>query len=451
MSSHSSTYDVVVIGAGIGGLFSAYELTESTDLDILLVEKGEPINERSVSEYEVAQEEVLRGVGGAGGWSDGKITLDPYVGTNGARLLDLPEETLEELTQEALEVFEEFTPFGETYGDDVEAEEATTEIDIEAYEGLHVGTDGIRAFSHNLFEHVEETEADIWLRTSVEDVTGDGPYEITCEQAEEEVTVGADMVVNASGLEGAAFTESLMHDHGVELATREADIGIRLETDEEVFSKLEDDVYDFKFYHEATDSDIEVRSFCVNHRGDVVTEYHKELGINAVNGHSRVNLKKENSNLAILATIPTDDQFGDPIEFVRETARDLNGSGHPLYQPLSDFLDEDLPERDGPFNDNVVHGDIRERLPEPVYSAYEQYIRKLDEEFPLSDYGGTIYAPEVKYFQYKMPLTQRARIPETDLYVVGNAAGRTSDLMGAAVLALRACSDIEARVVPADG
>ena len=330
-------YDIIIIGCGIAGLFTAYTLLKYLkNKQILILEKGGRIEERICSEGTKCSSfsycPVLCGVGGAGSFSDGKITLDPYIGTHHKNLLNLPTKTISIYINQVHVIIKKVIPYGVYYGTDVSRK--ISDIEIMGYRGYHIGTDGVRILIKDLYNQISkkcnillQNEA-ININFSTEKINK--KYSVTYKRKNKIWQVFGDHLVIATGLEGTAFTEKILKDFNLVSKLRNSDIGIRLETCYEVFEKFMHNFYDFKIYYKS--NNIDLRTFCVNHRGYVLTENHIGLNIKGVNGHSYIHKKSDNTNLSILATISLK-KVSDPPLFVRNLARTINreSKNYPAY------------------------------------------------------------------------------------------------------------------------
>jgi len=452
----NKNYDVVIVGCGLGGLFSAHTLIDKSNKRILILEKGTnlegrycPPNNKCCSKQCC---DILCGVGGAGGFSDGKITLAPRIGTHYEKLLNLPETAITNLVSKVLEIIQKNVPNGIYYGAYEDKHKTSDRIKIEGYKGYHIGTDGIQELVKKLYANISRN-CEISLNSDVIEIEHVGKsdnYGIIYMQNNEVKKAIAPYVILAPGLEGSVFIENNLKKLGICLNSHPADIGIRIEVHHEVFTKLMDNLYDFKIYYSS--SDVNLRTFCVNHMGYVLTENHRQLGISGVNGHAYLHNKTSNTNFAILATI-TSEYSDDPPKFVRNLARSINqaGKGYPIYQTLDSFLGTTTSinqKRDiQRTNTKVRYANIKELLPTFLYKSFRKFLLELIEAFPkMQRYQSYIYAPEIKYFQYKVPLTPNSNIPDTNIYVIGNASGYTANLMGAAVMGLIAAKDINNKI-----
>jgi uncharacterized FAD-dependent dehydrogenase len=256
----------------------------------------------------------------------------------------------------------------------------------------------------------------------------------------------------AGGLMGTTWFEGQLRAAGANLAAGPADIGIRLETSAKALAPFIGEFYDFKVSH-TSPTGLDVRSFCVNGNGFVVNEYHRPLGIRGVNGHSFLNHHSGLSNLAILATV--DEAFApDPKAFVRQVARAVNmgAGGYPVRQTLAGFMPDRAtaqPWGIAASNPKTRPGRLDQMLPSILYEAFASYIRALGEVLPPVLAPDTvIYAPEIKYYNYRVPVDRRtwesSDIP--GLFVVGNAAGYTASFSAAALTGMIAGQAVAQRI-----
>ena len=337
---------VLLIGAGPACLFAADQLRLAGVPDVIVVEKGKPMPARTCpadAACECPLCDVLEGEGGAGSFSDGKITLSATRGTHGKQLFGGPQE---ELLAEVEATVRAFAPGGISYPP-VPALTALTGheesgLRFESYPLLHVGSDGIRRFGEGYSAFLRNNGVRILTGVEARELLVDGGHAAGAvlyeRRSRRTWPLHADTVVVGAGLVGTAWLENQLRAHGIALATGPADIGIRLETSAAALEPFIGEFYDFKIT-QTSSAGLTVRSFCVNGNGFIVSEYHRPLGIRAVNGHSFLDRRSGRSNLAILATI---DQSvtADPKGYVRQVARDVNAAaaGYPGRQNLAGFL-----------------------------------------------------------------------------------------------------------------
>ncbi|WP_239376976.1 FAD-dependent protein [Frankia sp. Cj5] len=455
-----STCSVLIIGAGPAGQFCADQLLQAGIDNIVIVDKGKDMTGRVCPESpscECPLCDVLEGDGGAGSFSDGKITLSATRGTHGQTLFRPNDESLLGLIDETIR---RFAPAGITYPPaptptGLDGPAGTAPLRFDSYPLLHVGSDGIRAFGQRYSRHLQN--AGVTLLTGVEAcelvIDDDGAAGAVVYDRRHRVrwTIAARAVCAATGLAGTPWLENQLRTVGVGLATGPADIGIRLETTVAALEPFISAFYDFKVAYTAP-SGLAVRSFCVNGDGYVVNEYHRALGIRGVNGHSFLDRASGLSNLAILATLD-ETVTADPKAHVRTLAATINAAtgGYPIRQHLAEFLPEGPSAPAAgvvPSNQKTRPGRLQEILPATLYAAFAGYISALAAVLPpVAAVDTVIYAPEIKYYNYRVPV-DRDTWESSDvagLYVVGNAAGYTASLSAAALTGIIAGRAIAAR------
>lgn len=452
-------HDVVIIGSGPAGLFCAGQLAEAGLTDVIVIEQGKGMPRRICPQSPVCDCrpcDVLEGEGGAGSFSDGKITLSPTRGTHGKALFTPGQERYLALVEREIRRFTpavvDYPPISDL---SVLPESPGQGLAFESYPLIHVGSDGIRAFGQAYAAHLRQAGVSIRLGQQATALIVEGGHAagamVRDRRTRREYRIDAGDVVVGCGLAGVAWLEDELRRAGVRLLTGPADFGIRLETTAAALAPFIEEFYDFKVSHEA--AGIGLRSFCVNGGGYVVAEYHRCLGIRGVNGHSYLGDHSGMSNLAILATI-TEDHHRDPKGYVRQLARQINAAadGYPLRQPLGELLpDAGPPAGVRLSNPKSRPGRLCDVLPARLFEAFCSYIRALAKVLPPVLAADTVlYAPEIKYYAYRCPI-DAATWESTDvagLYLVGNAAGYTASLSAAALSGIIAANAIAGRARP---
>ena len=461
MDNRDPAPDVLIIGSGPAGLFCAGRLREAGVGNVLVIEQGKAMRRRICPDSALCDCrpcDVLEGEGGAGSFSDGKITLSPTRGTHGKQLFT-PSQAL--LLGRVEEIIRRFAPAVVDYppAQDLAALRGheDTGLAFDSYPLIHLGSDGIRDFGRAYAAHLQQAGVQLatgtqatQLLTSSGQVAG---VAVQHRHARAETVIHTPQVVAAGGLAGTAWLEDQLSEAGVRLQTGPADFGIRLETTTAALSTFTGEFYDFKLTRH-TDG-IGLRSFCVNGDGFIAAEYHRGLGIRGVNGHSYLGRKSGQSNLAIVATI-TQDHHADPKAYVRHLAARVNATtgGYPIRQQLAGLLPGCLPPAGVQVtNPKTRPGRLQDVLPAELLSAFCGYIEALGQVEPaVLAADGLVYAPEIKYYAYQVPVD--AGWQSTDiagLYVIGNAAGYTASLSAAALTGIIAADAITGGAPAAPG
>ncbi len=447
---------VLILGSGPAGLFAAEQLVRAGIRDVMVVEKGVAMARRVCpdgSGCDCRLCDVLEGEGGAGSFSDGKITLSATRGTHAQRLFSAEQETL---LDEVEATIRRFVTRGVDYAP-VAALSALAgheeHLRGESYRLLHVGSDGVREFGERYSRFLQDDGVTVATGVEAAGLTiVDGAVRgavLRDRRTRTAYEVQADAVIAAVGMVGTPWLEYELRRAGVRLQTGPADIGIRVETSAAALDPLIGEFYDFKVAH-TSQAGVTARSFCVNGDGYIVNEYHRPLGVRGVNGHSFLDRRSGLSNLAVLATID-EGLNADPKAYVRQLARSVNAGaqGYPVRQPLAEFA-PDLacgpPIGFAPSNPKTRPGRLDRLLPPVLAEAFTSYLAALGAALPpLLAPDTVLYAPEIKYYNYRVPIQtgtwESSNI--AGLYVVGNAAGYTASLSAAAltgIIAGQACA-----------
>lgn len=460
----------LIIGAGPAGLFCAEELLRKGHAanEIMIVDSGLPMQERQCPRSKKCDCEtcdILEGVGGAGGFSDGKMTLSLDRGTQTESIFRSEDESILALIDDKMIEYggegKYYKPVAEDAKSDFYDKVESAGFKFGTYKLRHFGSDGARRMIINQEMSLRSRGVKFLLSTKVNglmwynDCRSDakviGAYMSTrCEDH----CVLADHIIIATGLQGEPWVREQASLMGIDLLGGPAGIGMRLETPAENLSALFDTFYDFKLELETPIG--QLRSFCCNREGYIVNENHKELMIRNVNGHSNLsaNLKSKSSNFAIIAKVNSD-QTGDvsPQEWVRTVACQINqaANGLPIVQYASDFING-IASDAGALEVNPVRTnrqtcagiDMSRHMPTDLRRSFSQFLITLDDVLPHGlDEDAIVYGPEIKYYGNRFPVDNNwASIDAENLYVVGNASGYLDSYVAAAASGVIAARDI---------
>jgi uncharacterized FAD-dependent dehydrogenase len=450
VGNHDPAPDVLIIGSGPAGLFCAGRLREAGVRNILVIEQGKAMRRRICPDSALCDCrpcDVLEGEGGAGSFSDGKITLSATRGTHGKQLFTPQQATLLGRVEQ---IIRRFTPavadYPPTQNPTALCGHEDTGLAFDSYPLLHLGSDCIRDFGRAYAAHLQQAGVHLAMGTQATRLLASNGRVagFRDRRARAETVIHTPHVVAGCGLAGAAWLEDQLRAAGVRLQTGPADFGIRLETTTAALSTFIGEFYDFKLTLHA--GEIGLRSFCVNGDGFIAAEYHRRLGIRGVNGHSFLGRKSGHSNLAIVATI-TQEHHADPKAYVRELAAHVNAAanGYPIRQQLASLLPGCQPSAGVRVtNPKTRPGRLQDVLPATLLAAFCGYIEALGEVEPaVLAADGLVYAPEIKYYAYQVPVDSSWQsIDIAGLYVIGNAAGYTASLSAAALTGIIAADAI---------
>lgn len=444
---------VGIIGAGPAGLFAAHEIAERTNAEIHIFDQGRSMSHRRCPSSSLCVCDtcgILCGGGGAGGFSDGKITLSPLRGVHGERVFTGEQEDLLKRLDESIVRWG--TKGTYTSPQDVDMGDIPVEYEQTTYPLRHIGSDGMQLWSRRFVDHLEQKHGVVFdwgvQITGLVSERGGGK----AVQTKEGRYAFFDTIMLATGLAGTPWLEAILGSLGVQLqANHSADIGIRLEARRDYLNPLLRYFYDFKVEMEGAQG-IKFRSFCVNGGGYIVNERHS-LGFRTVNGASMHSKSTRYSNMAILATIPT--SFHTHPRFkVRQWAARMQMDEYPMRQRLGEFMRSGqggvigYPGAAEPTNPKTREGDVREAMLPVLAEGFTSFIQGLQKAAPLIVHPDNwVYAPELKYWAYKVPVSEDWEIGGLPgIYALGNASGHTASFSGAALSGMVAGRGVAAKV-----
>ncbi len=455
-------YDVIIIGAGPAGIFTALELSSQAKLDIVILEKGPDIEKRHCPARRPGGHcthcqpcFLLCGWGGAGAFSDGKLTLSPAVGGHLAELLG--DEGTSSLIKEVDETFVKFGATGPIYGtndDDIERLEkraALAGLRLISFPIRHLGTERSREILTAMRDELSGHGVEIRTRTKVSKILVENWQAAGVETAKGEVIEGKYVVV-APGREGAPWLKEVSSQLNLSLSRNPVDLGVRVELPAEVLAPLTDLVYEPKLHYYSRAFDDKVRTFCVCPYGEVVTEYADE--VMTVNGHSYANRRTENTNFAILVSKTFTEPFKEPIAYGKYIARlaNLLGDGV-IVQRLGDLQQgrRSTPERLArslvtPTLRDATPGDLNLVLPYRYVVNILEMLEALDKLAPgVSSRHTLLYGVEVKFYSSRLELSKSLETEVENLFAAGDGAGVTRGLVQASASGLLVARGILAR------
>lgn len=461
--------DVLVIGAGPAGIFSALELTKHrSDLNILIVDKGNTIEKRKCPARETGVCKnctpcaITSGWSGAGAFSDGKLSLSPAVG---GRLTEyMREGKAQELIDYADSIYRGFGARDSVHGldtrrvEEIQYEASRYNIQLIHSPVRHLGTELAAEVLRSMYEHlVNNTRTEFWelsevidILTAPEGITG---ARIKKRGQEEIIEVRARYVVVAPGRGGASWLTEQTVRLGIETENNEVDIGVRVEVPNSILDHLTKDLYEPKLVYYSDTFELKTRSFCVN-PGGVVSEEHYDGGIAVVNGHSYADpaRKTSNTNFALLVSTRFTRPFNQPIEYGRYIARLANmlTGGGVMVQRLGDLLqgrrtDESRLRKSTtvPTMKSAVPGDLSYVLPERYLISLTETLRAFDNIAPgLYSRNTLLYGVEVKFYSSKVKVNNNFETAIPRLYAIGDGAGITRGLMQASTTGIVVARDL---------
>ncbi len=450
--------DVIIIGAGPAGIFTALEMIKSgSKKSITIIEKGAPIEKRSCPKHKTKTCvnckpycHITTGFSGAGAFSDGKLSLSYEVGG------DLPSLIGEDLAQETIHYTDKiYLDFGadskiEGVGNDEEVKEIRKRA-IKAGLKLvdcpirHLGTEKAQDIYLAIENYLRDKGVELLFGYECKDLIikeGICSGVVVCKGNNEEVIEGKDIVV-ATGRRGADWLEKLCAEHEIAHQPGTVDIGVRVEVRNEIMEKVNKVLYESKLIGYPQPFKNKVRTFCQNPGGFVSQEnYDNNLAV--VNGHSYKELKSNNTNLAILVSHNFSEPFNQPIDYAVKVGELTNmlGAGHIMVQRFGDILDgkrtwaKELAQSNvRPTLPDAVAGDITAAMPYRAMMNIINFIKAVDEVVPGFASGETLlYSPELKFYSNRVKMDKDFNTNVKGLYCLGDSSGWTRGLMMASVM-----------------
>lgn len=450
--------DVVIIGAGPAGIFTALELIrKGSKKKITICEKGAAIENRRCPKSKTRQCvnckpycHITTGFSGAGAFSDGKLSLSCEVGG------DLPSLIGEDLAQETINYADSiYLEFGaDTHVEGVGNSEEVKQIRARAIQaGLklvdcpirHLGTEKAQEIYYAIEQYLLNNGVEILFGCECRNlILEDGVCRgVQVARKGEELEIFAERTVVATGRRGADWLERICAEHNIAHQPGTVDIGVRVECRNEIMEKVNEVLYESKLIGYPKPFKNKVRTFCQNPGGFVSQEnYDNNLAV--VNGHSYKDLKSNNTNLSILCSHNFSVPFNQPIAYAQKVGELTNmlGAGHILVQRFGDILDgkrtwqKELAQSNvKPTLPDAVAGDITAAMPYRAMTNIINFIQAMDHVVPgFASYETLLYSPELKFYSNRVKMDENFTTSIKGLHCLGDSSGWTRGLMMASVM-----------------
>ena len=450
-------YDVIIIGAGPGGIFTAYELTQRCpELRVAVFEAGHALNRRRCpidgdkvkSCISCKSCSIMSGFGGAGAFSDGKYnitndfggTLYEYIGKKQAL------ELMRYVDQINMRYGGEGTKLYSTAGTKFKKECIQHDLHLLDASVRHLGTDINYVVLQNLYDYLKD-RVTFFFDTPVETVgIVEGGYRVVCSGKE----YLCEKCVISVGRSGSKWMETVCRELEIPTKSNRVDIGVRVELPAEVFSHLTDELYESKIVYRTQKYGDRVRTFCMNPKGAVVNE--NTHGIITVNGHSYEDPARqtENTNFALLVAKHFSEPFKDSNGYGESIARLSNMlGGGVIVQRFGDLIRgrRSTPNR---IEESFVTptlsatpGDLSLVLPKRILDGIIEMIYALDKVAPGTANDDTLlYGVEVKFYNMEVEVDEKLQSKYPGLYIIGDGSGITHSLSHASASGVHVARDI---------
>ena len=438
-------YDVIIIGAGPGGIFSAYELMlKKPELKIGVFETGFPLEKRKCPIDGVKVKScikcptcaIMNGFGGAGAFSDGKYnitndfggTLYQYIGkTQALELMKYVDDINMSHGGEGTKMFS-------TAGSEFKKLCLQNKLKLLDASVRHLGTDINYIVLGNLYEEMKD-KIDFHFHTPVKDieVLENGRFRIVYGENE---SAECDKCVVSVGRSGSKWMEEVCKKLNIDTLSNRVDIGVRVELPAAIFSHLTDELYESKIVYRTHKYEDAVRTFCMNPNGIVVNE--NTNGIVTVNGHSfeDPNKKTENTNFALLVAKHFSEPFKESNAYGESIARLSNMLGGGVIVQRFGDLEKGRRSNAKRIQEGTVRptldatpGDLSLVLPKRILDGIMEMIYALDKIAPGTANDDTLlYGVEVKFYNMEVKLDENLETQYKGLYIIGDGSGVTHSL-----------------------
>jgi len=456
-------YDVIIVGAGPAGIFSALEIAEKTKLNILMLDRGPDINQRKCPAsrgFECVNCEpcfLLSGWGGSGAFSDGKLTLSTEVG--GWLNQYVSSKELGELVNHADDTYLKFGATEHVYGadveriDEIERKASLAGLKLVRQKIRHMGTERCAQTLRKMRQELNG-KVEFKPRTDVKGLVVKNNVIEGVETVNGEKFLGKYVIV-APGRSGAEWLQTEAQALGLKTLNNPIDVGIRIEVLASVMEELTSVLYEPKLIYYSKSFDDQVRTFCVAPYGEVITESYN--GVLTVNGQSYAERKTENTNFAILVSTSFTEPFKEPIAYGKYLARLSNLlSGGVIIQRLGDLESgrRSTPERIArsvviPTLKNATPGDLSFVLPYRYLADIREMLQALDKMAPgMNSRDTLLYGIEVKFYSSRLQLSNSLETKIHNLFTIGDGAGVTRGLVQASASGVVVAREIIKREKP---
>ena len=455
-------YDVIIVGAGPAGIFTALELIKKGSKDkILLLDMGKSIDKRHCPKDKTKvcvnckpYCHITTGFSGAGAFSDGKLSLSYEVGG------DLPNLIGSDKAQEFIDYTDSiYLDFGaDTKVEGVENNEEIKEIRRKAIEaGLklvdcpirHLGTEKAQEIYLKIQNYLKDNGVELRFDTITKDLVVENNevkgvvISDSMTKTKDETVYGENVIV-ATGRKGADWLKDMCTKHDVKHHAGTVDLGVRVEIRNEVMEMVNNVLYESKLIGHPAPFKDKVRTFCQNPGGFVSQEnYDNNLAV--VNGHSYKDKKSNNTNLAILSSHNFSQPFNQPIEYGKKVGELVNmlGDGHIIVQRYGDILDgkrtwqKELDQTNVKYTlPDAVAGDLTAAMPYRTMTNILNFIAAMNVIVPgFASSETLLYGPEIKFYSNRIDIDKDTfESSIKGLYCLGDSSGWTRGLMMASAI-----------------
>lgn len=448
-------YDVIIIGGGMGGLFTAYQLRKNNrDISIAILDKGAELEDRKC--YAVNGKSCIHcktcaitsGMAGSGAFSDAKFNIGTAYG--GTLSEELGDNTAIKYISEVDEILESFSKnYPKMYksNEDLKLKCIQNNLRLLDMNVRHLGTDRNFITMQNLIKYLRDNNVQIFANTVCESICEDAHdncYKLKVIFKNTHDELFADKVVVATGRGGADFVKQMCDEFNIQVEANSVDIGVRVEMKDIIWKEFSSKIYEPKILYKTKTFEDRCRMFCFNQGGIVSAENNR--GIITANGHSFANPEKktDNCNFAILSSIHFTEPFNQPTEYAENISKMANmiGDGNVIVQRFGDLIRGRRTNNHRLSQNTVIPtlkataGDISLVLPHRILTNIIETIYALDKVAPGTANDDTLlYGCESKYYSLKPKHNKNFEVRD-NLYLIGDGSGITRGLSQSAAMGL---------------
>lgn len=452
-------YDIAIVGCGPAGIFTALELLKhKPNLKIVMFDKGNSIKTRKCPKN-VTKDcvtckpcNISCGFGGAGAFSDGKLSLskdvggwlEDYIGTD----------EINNMINYVDKIYLDYggnkkIEYNEEFANKIAYECSKHHLKFIKCPVRHLGTEKSAVIMEKMYDFIcSHKNVDVLSKCDVLNITKDKTIKTKNE------TYKANYIVLAVGRSGAGWLTKTCKSLDIDVENNQVDIGVRVELPRSITDSLTNELYEFKIYNSSKTTENTVRTFCMNPGGFVSQENYDD-DIAVANGHSYHDLKSEQTNFALLVSAHFTEPFKEPITYGKYVAKltnmltggkimvqrlyDLKNGQRSTYKRLKNLSYE-------PTLKDAVPGDLSFAFPARILNALLETFESLEKICPgISGQDTILYGSEVKFYSARVIVKDNLETAVDNIYAIGDGAGITRGLMQASISGVVAAQDITKR------
>ncbi len=453
-------YDLIIVGAGPSGIFTALQLIRrGTSKKILIIEKGQSIHNRHCPKSKTGKCmncrpycHITTGFSGAGAFSDGKLSLSSEVGG------ELPELVGENYAQSMIDYTDSiYLSFGaDTHIEGLNHKDSVKEIRKRAIQaGLklvdcpirHLGTEKAQKLYGGIEKFLLDSGIEIRFGCNCTNLILRGDVcigvQVEDQKTKESVEIFGKTIIVATGRRGADWLEKICEQHHIAHQPGTVDIGVRVEVRNEIMEEVNEALYESKLIGYPNPFKDKVRTFCQN-PGGIVSQENYDNDLAVVNGHSFKDKKSSNTNVSILCSHNFTFPFNQPIAYAQKVGELTNmlANGRILVQRFGDILDGKRTwERElsrsniRPTLPDAVAGDITAGMPYRAMTNIINFIKAMELVVPgFAARETLLYSPELKFYSNRVKMDKDLNTNIKNLHTLGDSSGWTRGLMMASAM-----------------